>query len=188
MASGRVIDILQRIVQKRRHLTQCHCRQINGITPAPLAATGAANFKPKPLAQRRPLPVRIERFIAEKTGRKPAWLSHFARGLKIPRRKACRFDSGPGHHVNSGFAATNVVANNDDAPNFLATNLSRWRKSKKSGPLTSRWRAFLVTQLLPPQTALPPSQRAGSWAGTPRPRPGQCASGCCARSAARSAG
>ena len=21
------------------------------------------------------------------------------RGLKIPRRKACRFDSGPGHHL-----------------------------------------------------------------------------------------
>jgi hypothetical protein len=27
----------------------------------------------------------------------PAWLSHFAKGLKIPRRKSCRFDSGPGH-------------------------------------------------------------------------------------------
>ena len=29
---------------------------------------------------------------------KPTWLSHFEAGLKIPRRKACRFDSGPGHH------------------------------------------------------------------------------------------
>ncbi|HCY15968.1 MAG: hypothetical protein A2Z93_09230 [Curvibacter sp. GWA2_64_110] len=30
---------------------------------------------------------------------KPAWLSYFEMGLEIPRRKACRFDSGPGHHI-----------------------------------------------------------------------------------------
>jgi hypothetical protein len=29
----------------------------------------------------------------------PAWLSHFVVELKIPRRKACRFDSGLGHQT-----------------------------------------------------------------------------------------
>ena len=169
MASGRVIDILQRIVQKRRHLTQCHCRQINGITPAPLAATGAANFKPKPLAQRRPLPVRIERFIAEKTGRKPAWLSHFARGLKIPRRKACRFDSGPGHHVNSGFRATESVVAKAGCAKFSASLAQKQKIRPAYLTVAGLFRLCAVTQLLPPQTALPPSHRAGSSAGTPRP-------------------
>ena len=56
------------------------------------------NSRQKPFPQHHPLRVRNERFHAEKTGRKPAWLSHFARGLKIPRRNACRFDSGLGHH------------------------------------------------------------------------------------------
>ena len=34
----------------------------------------------------------------------------FCLGLKIPRRKACRFESGPGHHDFKGLAAMQIVA------------------------------------------------------------------------------
>jgi hypothetical protein len=76
---------------------RAHSHPTNGSTHAQLPVIGAANSFP----QRHPLRVTSERFHAEKTGRQPAWLSHSARGLKIPRRKACRFDSGPGHHVTT---------------------------------------------------------------------------------------
>lgn len=37
---------------------------------------------------------------AQRFGPQTRMDAHFCRGLKIPRRKACRFDSGPGHHVS----------------------------------------------------------------------------------------
>lgn len=91
---------------------------------------GAANSFP----QRHPLRVSNERFHAEKTGRKPAWLSHFTRGLKIPRRKACRFDSGPGHH---GFAAIKLIAT-------CATFSASFPQSLKTRPCHIAWRGLFL--------------------------------------------